>query len=467
MQLWWQWWSMVAPLRQACARERSFLWLAVSLAGICARQDLLGVTSIVRTLGLTARCYDRLLDFFHSPAVNVDRLTCHWVQQALKVLPVHRFGGRPVLLGDGIKIPKSGRRMPAVKLLHQQSEGNTKPQYIMGHSVQVVSVLVAAAGSFFAVPLAGRIHEGVKFTNRDHRTLPQKCCDLLETVRLGQPFYLVADAYYACATVAHRLLGSGSHLVSRLRRNAVAYAPAPPTRGPRPRGRPRLYGRKIKLWNLFKAPAAGWQQADSPVYGERDVTIRFLCRDLIWRPLRTVVRFVLVDHPTRGRLIFIATDRSMPPIEVIRLYGLRFKIELSFKQALRVLGVYAYHFWMRAMPKISRHGGTQYLHHKTDQYRAAVRRKLDAYHRHIQVGLIAQGLLQALAVNHPRLVWNSFGSWLRTIRPGIAPSELVTAIALRNSLPHFLASSSYGSTFTKFLRDNIEPERSEMLRLAG
>jgi hypothetical protein len=49
------------------------------------------------------------------------------------------------------------------------------------------------------------------------------------------------------------------------------------------------------------------------------------------------VRFVLVDHPSRDRLIFIATDLSMPPIDVIRLYGLRFKIELSFDQALRVL----------------------------------------------------------------------------------------------------------------------------------
>jgi hypothetical protein len=34
--------------------------------------------------------------------------------------------------------------MPAVKLLYQESEGNTKPRYIMGHSVQVVSMLVAA-----------------------------------------------------------------------------------------------------------------------------------------------------------------------------------------------------------------------------------------------------------------------------------------------------------------------------------
>jgi len=34
---------------------------------------------------------------------------------------------------------------------------------------------------------------------------------------------------------------------------------------------------------------------------------------------------VLVDHPTRGRMILITTDLAMPAIDVIRLYGLRFK----------------------------------------------------------------------------------------------------------------------------------------------
>jgi hypothetical protein len=467
MQLWCHWYSMVAPLRMACARHRSFLWLLVSLAGICAREDLLGVSSIVRTLGLAPRCYNRLLAFFHSSAVDVDRLTVHWTQRALALLPVHRFAGKLVLLGDGIKIPKSGRRMPGVKLLHQPGESNTKPPFIMGHSVQVVSLLVAAADSFFAVPLAGRIHEGVKFTNRDHRALPGRCCDLLDSVALGQSFYFVADAYYACATVAQRLRTSGSHLISRVRRSAVAYIPAAIPRGPRKRGRPRLYGRKLKLWSLFDSPAHDWEQADSPVYGERDVTIRFLCCDLIWRPLRTTARFVLVDHPQRGRSIFITTDLSLPPIEIIRLYGLRFKIELSFKQALRVLGAYAYHFWMQAMPKIARRSGAQHLHRASEPYRAAVRRKLSAYQRHIQIGLIAQGLLQCLAIQHPRLVWSSFGSWLRTIRPGIAPSELVTAAALRNSLPDFLAQQRDTSLFKKFIRERIEPANCSPLRLAG
>jgi hypothetical protein len=467
MFLWAQWYGVVAPLRAACSRQRSFLWLLVALAGLCARRDLLGVTSIVRTLGLAAHCYDRLLDFFHSPAVDVAGLTRLWTQRALALFPVYRLVGRPVLLGDGIKIPKCGRKMPAVKHLHQESEGNTKPEYIMGHSIQVISMLVAADTSFFAVPLAGRIHEGVKFTNRDQQTLPTKFANLLDSLAIAEPIYLVADAYYACQQIALRLQRTDSHLISRVRRSTAAHQPAPVERGPRKRGRPRRYGQKVKLWTLFDSPAQAWQSAASPVYGERGVTLRWLCLDLLWRPMRQRVRFVLVDHPTRGRMILITTDLSMSAIDVVRLYGLRFKIELSFKQALRVLGVYAYHFWMRAMPKIARGSGTQHLHRKRASYRDAVRRKLGAYHRHIQIGLIAQGILQYLAVSCPHLVWASFGSWLRTIRPGIPPSELVTAAALRNSLPDFLAERHTAPLFKKFLQERIDADNFEALRLTG
>ncbi|EQD69770.1 hypothetical protein B1A_06660, partial [mine drainage metagenome] len=140
---------------------------------------------------------------------------------------------------------------------------------------------------------------------------------------------------------------------------------------------------------------------------------------MLWRPLRRLVRFVLVIHPTRGRCIFLSTNLSLPALEIIAGYGLRFKIELSFKQALRVIGAYQYHFWMQDMKSLSRSSGTQYLHRKSERYRNAVRRKIAAYHRHIQVGLIAQGLLQYLAIQHPREVWASFGSWLRTIRDGL------------------------------------------------
>ncbi len=69
MTLWLQWWNIVRLLRPACSRYRTFLWMALSLAGLCVRVDLAGVTSLVRALGLRSFCYDRLLDFFHSSAL--------------------------------------------------------------------------------------------------------------------------------------------------------------------------------------------------------------------------------------------------------------------------------------------------------------------------------------------------------------------------------------------------------------
>ena len=148
-------------------------------------------------------------------------------------------------------------------------------------------------------------------------------------------------------------------------------------------------------------------------------------------------------------------------------HGLRFKIEVSFKQAIHVIGAYTYHFWMAAMTPIRRVSGNQYLHHKSEAYRQAVRRKLAAYHRHIQLGLIAQGLLQFLSATQPKLVWQSFGSWIRTIRPGLAPSEQVVALALRNTLPQFLATAATTSILVKFIRERLDLSRTEGTSLAA
>jgi hypothetical protein len=163
----------------------------------------------------------------------------------------------------------------------------------------------------------------------------------------------------------------------------------------------------------------------------------------------------------------MSTDTSLHAIDIIRIYGLRFKIEHAFKQAVRQIGAFAYHFWMATMKPLPRKSGNQYLHRATQKYRDQVTRKLHAYHVFIQVGIVSQGLLQYLAVAAPQIVWNCFRSFLRTIRPGIPPSELVVATALRQRLPEFLLNTAENNIWAEFIVDRQDINKMQNFRLAA
>jgi len=456
MQLWRRWLRCVRQLRPACARRRTFLWMVLVLAGLSTRPERAGITSLVRVLELRERAYRRLLHLFHSSALDLGRLTDVWTRLVLKLFTPVRVGNSLVCLADGIKVGKEGKRMPAVRSLYQSGGSNSKPPYIMGHSFQAISLLVrGVTGAVAAVPLTARIHEGLIFSNRDHRSLLDKMVTLLlSRSRLWeQPVLLIADAYYASRKMILPLLKRGHQLITRARINTVAYYPASRPSKPR-RGRPKLYGRKVRLRDLAE-DAPQFQTAPSPIDGDNNVTLHYRCLDLLWRPVGRLVRFLMT------------TDTELDALQILMLYSHRFKIEVGFKQALHVLGSYAYHFWMQDMTPIRARSGDQHLHMKDDLYRQQVRRKMNAYHLHVQLGCIAQGLLQHLALNHGAMVWRQFRSWLRTMDPTRPPSELVTAYALRDRLPEFLDELAQEPNTKKFLRLFRRPRNRATMRRAA
>lgn len=454
MALWLPWYTALSMLRPAFSRHVSFLWFAVCVAGLSVRTECLGITSIVRALGLDPARYPSLLRCCHSRAIKLPALQRCWTAAVLALFAerIVRVNGRPVLVADGKNVARAGRKMPGVKSLHQSGESNTKPAFIMGHCTQAVSVLARAAGSTLSVPLAMQIHDGVVFSNRDGRTLLDRLLAMIAGLGLAEPVYLVADAYYASGKMIKGLLAGDSHLVSRVKSNCVANHRPPVVRGKRPRGRPRLYGKPVKLANLFRS-ATKVVTMPSPVYDESDVTLRVRTADLLWRPAGRLVRFVLVDHPVRGRFVLLCSDTTLAPCEIIRLYGLRFKIEFGFKQAAHVLGSYDYHFWMSHWKPTKRGGGNRHVHRESAEYRDAVRRKLHAYHVFLAMGVVAQGLMHYLAACCSEAVWGAQRSWLRTIREGVAPTELVVKMALRNTLGEFLVAGAASHDVAKFIVD--------------
>ena len=157
MSLWMHWWNAIWRLRPAFSRLKTFLWFATAVAGFAVRTDMLGVTSIVRALNLDARCYNTLIDCFHSSAVKLDRLTSRcgpsWCcgYSPSRCASTAGDPGRRRHQDPQVRPQDAGGQAPGISSPKQIPSPNSSRGTL---SLQAVSLLVQAASSFFAVPLA-------------------------------------------------------------------------------------------------------------------------------------------------------------------------------------------------------------------------------------------------------------------------------------------------------------------------
>ncbi len=75
------------------------------------------------------------------------------------VCSLYREGNYHVLVGDGVKQSKEGRRMPGVKKLFQESENSAKPEYIHGHMFGGLGILAGSVRNWACIPLSIRLHD--------------------------------------------------------------------------------------------------------------------------------------------------------------------------------------------------------------------------------------------------------------------------------------------------------------------
>jgi hypothetical protein len=416
-------------MRGVFSRKATWVWFVVVFVGFVVRGDTFGVSSIVRALGLPPASYVCLLHFFHSTAWQAESLFRVWWQWLARENVGHRVNGRNVLIGDHTKTPKDGRRIPEVTTLHQDSETNSKPSFFRGHHWGCIALLVSAGKRFFATPLWAEIHRDDGGLSRTTRIV-SVAADIARA--LGGPAYLVLDAFFAVGPVfqiaeaAPRTL----HILTRAKKNVVAYLP-PPSRSKPQKGRPRKYGKKLWLMKLFDSPRHPFQTFEATIY-DRVETVRALTLDLLWKPVKTTLRFFLIQS-SRGPLILISDDLTLSAPDALFLYGHRPAIETLFNTLKNLVGAMAYHFWSAYLRPSSRRPLKATTAKPTSSRPPQTANTRAAIEKFLAIQITVVGLLHLLAHRVAAEIFLKAFCWLRT-PCGPTPSEFVTRTALSNAV---------------------------------
>ena len=436
------------------SRAAAFKWFVVSIMGFIVRLDFHGVSSITRWLSLKPKSYETFLCFFRASSWKLSQIQRCWVDIIKKHYSPLCMNGFIMGIGDTLKAGKEGSKIPAVKRLHQDSDNSGKSPYIFGHHFGAIGLLIGNISNLFCIPVMLELHEGVN-TLRSFQGKAAPVVDGEDSVTvislmtamatklveyLDHPIMLILDAYYSagptfilareCVTATNQRM---MHIIPRAKSNAVGYEdPCPPT-GKRKPGRPPIYGKKVSFKEQFKSRANDFQSVPLRIYG-KDVIASFLCLDLIWKPIKEKIRFVLVKIDD-DCFILMCSNLDWSPEDIITAYSYRFKIEVSFKNLKQLLGSFSYHFWSTVTPKLNKKTAVDLSCITNESHKQLIAKTANAIEAFVNFGGIALGILQILAVKYPQSVWSNYTGWLRTKRTNV-PSEETVRLVIQNIFYH-------------------------------
>jgi len=434
--------QMINYFRPAFSRKKSFDNFSRIVLGFILRDDIKGVTDFVRS-GFDANenpnaIYHRTDKFFRSSSFELDDLRDLWCSfLANECKEAIEIDGRRVLIGDGVKQGKSGRKMSGLKRYSQSSESIAKPSLIWGHLFGAIGLLTGSLnGKMFCTPINADIEDGVhtirKWENKDYVKKTHVMQMLNQGINVlnktNHSYFFALDRYFLSREVINAInevndmskredkSNNTIEVITKIKRNGIGYEEAPLVEGPRRRGRPRLKGASIKLYELFDSEKSNFKEEEMFIYGKRQ-SVRYFIKDCLWGlSCYNKMRFVLVEM-NGTRSILVSSDLSIDAKTIIQVYSSRWKCEEGFLRAKHVLGSFDYHFWTKSMPKLNHFrkakDGDPVDSIKEPERKQKIIDTLRATEVYTFIGQVSQGILQLLALKAHKLGLKTT-KWLRT-----------------------------------------------------
>ena len=320
----------------------SFVTFCGLVAGLCGRPRRRTVCGMLLGAGLS-RCWphDRAHYFFARAAWELDELGLAVAQLAVALL-VPAGAAITVAVDDSV-FRRSGRRVFGVAWQHDGSSP-ARNKLSFGNCFVTCGIVVALpfCSRPVCLPVLARLHVPGRGRAVKPRRQAAPASAVSAAVSLvtrlagafpGRRVDVVADAHYHGPAL--RDLPATVTWTTRLPKNAVLFAPAPPPvrkPGRPPRKGPRL-GTAADL-----AAAAAWTPAVVRIYGRREAEDLAEVRCLWYGCLDVIPVRVILARDADTTLALVTTDLHAPAAALVERYAGRWGIEQAFSDARTVLG---------------------------------------------------------------------------------------------------------------------------------
>ena len=282
----------------------------------------------------------------------------------LLLLVVGRLGSSdgPLVVGIDETLERRWGRKIAAQGRYRDPVRSNDDQTVMTPGLQWVSLMLLThigwVGRHWALPLMTALAPSARYDRRKgrrHQMVTDYARQMLVCLRRWLPdrdLVVVADGGYAkreflrhCQSMSKPIV-----VVTKLRKDAARYQPAPPRR-PGQIGRPRIVGARLPSPRAaLDDPATQWTTYLATGSDGGTTTVEPASGLALWYhggPPRLPIRWVVVRYlaERRGPYALLCTDTEAEPLRILQRYLLRWQVEVTFEELRAHLGMETQRQW--------------------------------------------------------------------------------------------------------------------------
>jgi hypothetical protein len=353
--------EMIAVLQPFAPVFRKRVWerALVLIVGAILVPGQRTVASVLRVMGLSQ---EEHFQNYHR-VLNRDQ----WASRALslilrRLLDAFVSPTAPVVVGIDEHLERRRGAKIAAKGIYRDPVRSSKAFFVKTSGLRWISLQLLApipwTQRVWALPFLTVLAPSARYhaqRHRRHKTITAWGRQMILQLRRWLPdraLVVVADSAYAVLDLlarCQRLLRPVT-VVTRLRRDAALYDPAPP-RTAQTKGRPRRKGkRQPTLPTRLSDPQTVWDRRTVRWYGGSERAVEMATGTAVWYHggMPTVpLRWVLIRDPA-GEFepqALLCTDQTVAAPQIIEWFVLRWQLEVTFHEARTHLGVETQRQW--------------------------------------------------------------------------------------------------------------------------